>query len=133
MSARDQLRAAGRGMAAAGRRVALGTGLLLHGAGGWISPGGCGPLLVRSALLLGTSWFAGTLAHRAPAVLFAVPVLWLYAAWVMSDSSATPPPLRGGANRDVYAGERIEVARVVHSPEGVMCTLHPVREEVTER
>lgn len=41
--------------------------------------------------------------------------------------SPTAPPSRG----DVFAGETGEVARVVRSPEGVMCTVHPVRQEIT--
>lgn len=54
--------------------------------------------------------------------------LWRSARRV-SDSSATPPPRGVTPSGDVYAGETGEVARVAHSPEGVMCTLHPVRTE----
>jgi hypothetical protein len=48
----------------------------------------------------------------------------------MSDSSATPPPRGVAPGGDVYADESTEIARVVRSPEGVMCVVHPVREEV---
>lgn len=58
--------------------------------------------------------------------------LWRSARRV-SDSSATPPPRGVAHSGDVYAGETGEVARVVHSPEGVMCTIHPVRKETTEQ
>lgn len=47
----------------------------------------------------------------------------------MSDSRATPPPRGVAPSGDVSARETGEIARVVHSPEGVMCIVHPVREE----
>ncbi|MER6199827.1 hypothetical protein ABT234_20960 [Streptomyces sp. NPDC001586] len=48
----------------------------------------------------------------------------------VSDSSATPPPLPETPSGDVYAGEVLRVDRVERGPEGVMCTVHVVREEV---
>lgn len=48
----------------------------------------------------------------------------------LSDSSATPPPLPDPPLRDEYAGQIVRVDRVERGPEGVMCTVHVVREEV---
>lgn len=84
------------------------------------------------------------LGASALAVVFAVsPTAGVLTTWAvgaaalaraarrrMSDSSATPPPPSETPSGDVYAGDTYEVARVVRSPEGVMCILHPVREEV---
>lgn len=84
------------------------------------------------------------LSGGALAVVFAVsPTAGILTAWGVgtaalaraarrrvSDMPATPPPLSGTPSGDVYAGDTAEVARVVRSPEGVMCILHPVREEV---
>ncbi|MFK0225885.1 hypothetical protein ACIQUL_08965 [Streptomyces sp. NPDC090303] len=127
MSVRDELRALGGRTSTAGRRLALGTGLLLHGAGNRLSPGGCGPLLVRTGGVLAACWFFGTLLRREPGFIVAVPVVWLLAAWHVSDSSATPPPLPAAPLGDVYAGDTEEVDRVEWSPEGVRCTIHPKR------
>jgi len=117
---------------AAGRRVALGTGLLLHGAGDRLSPGGCGPLILRAGAALGGCWFTGALLQRAPWFILAVPAGWLLAAWSVSDSSATPPPLSGTPLGDVYADESDEVDRVEWGPEGVVCIIHPKRIEVRQ-
>ncbi|MFE9736526.1 hypothetical protein [Streptomyces sp. NPDC006477] len=127
MSVRDELRALGDRTAAAGRRLALGTGLLLHRAGNQLSPGGCGPLLLRGGGALAACWFFGMLLQREPGFILAVPVVWLLAAWHVSDSSATPPPLPDTESGDVYAGETEEVDRVEWGPEGVRCTIHPKR------
>ncbi|KOX34272.1 hypothetical protein ADL06_07725 [Streptomyces sp. NRRL F-6491] len=120
-------------MSAAGRRLALGTGLLLHGTGDALSPGGCGPLLLRTGGALGGCWFTGTLLQKAPAAVVLVPVVWLLAAWRVSDSSATPPPLPIVPLGDVYADESDEVDRVEWGPEGVVCIIHPKRVEVPPR
>jgi hypothetical protein len=133
VSIRSELRTAADRTAAAWRRLTLGTGLLLHGADTRLSPGGCWALLVRSAALLASCWFLGALLQRAPGFVFAVPVVWLFAAWSVSDSSATPPPLSATPSGDVYAGDTDEVDRVEWSPEGVRCTIHPVRREVSDR
>lgn len=130
MNALDEVRALGGRAAAVGRRLALGTGLLLHGAGNRLSPGGCGPLLLRTAGALAGCWFLGSLLQRAPGVVFAVPVVWLFAAWSVSDSSATPPPLPVAPLGDVYADESDVVDRVEWGPEGVTCIVHPKRVEV---
>jgi hypothetical protein len=86
-----------------------------------------------------------TLGGGATAVLFAISpdvgvlLVWLVGAIAlrrsarrMSDSPATPPPRGATPSGDVYAGETGEVARVAHSPEGVMCILHPARKEATD-
>jgi hypothetical protein len=68
------------------------------------------------------TWVAGAVAlyraaHKQPA---------------MSDTSATPPPEEAPPSGDVYARETGEVKSVVQSPEGVTCTVHPVRVEVPD-
>lgn len=128
---RAELHGAARRTAHAGRRLALGTGLLLHGAGDLLSPGGFGPLIVRSGVAVGGCWFCGSLFQRAPGAVFVVPLVWLFAAWQVSDSSATPPPLSTTPSGDVYAGETDEVDRVEWGPEGVVCIIHPKRIEVS--
>lgn len=116
-------------VSAAGRRIALGTGLLLHGLGERLSPGGCGPLLVRSGGTLLALLFAVRLLARAPHLVAVVPVVWLLAAWHVSDKSATPPPKGAGALRDVSADESYRIARGALDPNGVMCILHPTGED----
>ncbi|MET7711022.1 hypothetical protein [Streptomyces sp. NPDC005407] len=117
---------------AAAGRLALGTGLLLHGLGNWLAPGGWGLLLVRGGGSLVGLAFVGRLFARAPQLVYAVPLVWVAAAWWMSDSSATPPPLPLGPDSDEHAGETGEVDRVEWGPEGVTCTIHPVRGQVNE-
>ncbi|MEU1892758.1 hypothetical protein [Streptomyces pristinaespiralis] len=117
----------------AGHRLAAGTGRLLYGIGDLFDAPTLRGLLGRIVAITAGLLFAGGLLARVPGLVYAIPVVWAAAAWRVSDSSATPPPEGVTPSGDVYAGERVEVARVVHSPEGVMCTLHPVREEVTER
>jgi hypothetical protein len=115
-----------------GQRLAAGTGRLLYGIGDLFNaPTGWGLLGRIVAVVAGVS-FAGGLLARLPGLVYAIPVVWAIAAWRVSDSSATPPPLPDTPSGDVYAGERMEVARVVPIAEGVGCILHPVREEVSE-
>ncbi|MGW6979962.1 hypothetical protein ACWGE1_11020 [Streptomyces sp. NPDC054932] len=126
----DARTAARAWLAAAGRRLAHGNGLLLESPARWFDVPTAGSLLVRLAAPVAGLAFAGRVLERAPHLIYAVPVVWLWAAWSMSDSSATPPPLPGTPSGDVYAGEVLRVDRVVRGPEGVMCTIHVVREEV---
>lgn len=116
----------------AGKRLALGTGLLLHDLDDALAPGGWGPLLVRcGGTLLGLA-FLGRLLARAPHLAYAIPLVWVLAAWRVSDSSATPPQEAAAPLGDELAGETGEIARVVYSANGVMCTIHPVRGEANE-
>ncbi|MEV7833019.1 hypothetical protein AB0P12_20750 [Streptomyces subrutilus] len=54
---------------------------------------------------------------------------WQYRRGV-SDSSATPPPVAVAPSGDVFAVDGVAIDHVERGPEGVMCTIHPVREEV---
>lgn len=119
-------------MREAARRLALGTGLLLHGLGDALAPGGWGPLLVRCGGAVVALAFVARLFVRAPQLIYAVPVVWLVAAWHMSDSSATPPLSDSESGGDVFADQTYEVERVERGPEGVLCTIHPVRGEVND-
>lgn len=94
-------------VAAAGHRLAYGTGLLLHGLGDALAPGGFGPLILRSGGALAVLAFVGRLLQRAPQLVYAVPVVWLLAAWHMSDSSATPPPGEGRPSCSECAGHEL--------------------------
>jgi len=90
--------------------------------------GGCVLVVLgggATAVVFAVSPEAGVLAVWTVGVL----AVWRAARRRVSDSSATPPPREVPPSGDVYAGETGRIARVVHSPEGVMCTLHPVREE----
>ncbi|MFD6887142.1 hypothetical protein [Streptomyces sp. NPDC059957] len=120
----------GERAAALGRRLAHGNGLLLESPSRWFDVPTLGALTVRIAAPAVTLVFYGLLLGRAPQFIYAVPVAWLGAVWWMSDSSATPPPLSETPLGDVYAGEVLRVDRVERGPEGVMCTVHVVREEV---
>lgn len=115
-----------------GRRIALGTGLTLQRLGAWVGEHGWKLAIGRSTALLLVAAFAVQVCLRAPALTFAVPVVWLFSAWSVSDSSATPPPGSDTLSRDVHAGDTGRIARVERSPEGVMCILHPEREEVND-
>jgi hypothetical protein len=90
-------------------------------------------LLGRIGGGVGGVWLLDGVVSRQPALVYGLPVVWLFAAWRVSDSSATPPPRGVAPGGDVLAVERLEVARVVPIAGGVGCILHPVREEVTER
>ncbi|MFE6079989.1 hypothetical protein [Streptomyces virginiae] len=114
-------------LAVAGRRLAHGNGLLLESPARWFGVPTAGALLVRLAVPLAGLAFAGRVLERAPHLIFATPVVWLWAAWSMSDSSATPPPLPESTLGDVYAVESTEAERVEWSPEGVICIVHPKR------
>jgi hypothetical protein len=90
-------------------------------------------LLGRIGGGVGGVWLLDGVVSRQPALVYGLPVVWLFAAWRVSDSSATPPP-RGVAPRSaVDADQARKAARVATDPNGVMCILHPVGEEVTER
>ncbi|MGW2438760.1 hypothetical protein ACWCY1_18760 [Streptomyces goshikiensis] len=114
----------------AGGRLVRGTGLLLESPAVWFDVPTVGALLVRITVPVGVLAFAGPLLTRAPQFVYAVPAVWLAAAWRLSDSSATPPPLPESPSGDEYAGQIVRVDRVERGPEGVMCTVHVVREEV---
>ncbi|MFE9481472.1 hypothetical protein ACFYNM_23050 [Streptomyces spororaveus] len=126
----DSRTGAGAWMAGTGRRLAHGNGLLLESPARWFDVPTVGALLVRLAVPVGGLAFYGAILQRAPHFVYAVPVAWLGAAWAMSDSSAPPPPLPETPSGDVYAGEVLRVDRVERGPEGVICTVHVVREEV---
>ncbi|WP_060179547.1 hypothetical protein [Streptomyces sp. IMTB 1903] len=113
-----------------GRRLARGTGLLLESPARWFDVSTMSALVVRLAVPVGGLAFAGRVLERAPHLIYAVPVGWLWAAWAMSDTSAPPPPLSETPSGDVYAGEVLRVDRVEWGREGVTCTIHVVREEV---
>ncbi|MFI5641906.1 hypothetical protein ACIA8H_31385 [Streptomyces goshikiensis] len=133
-ASREELRDAVRenlaAVRAAGGRLARGTGLLLESPAVWFDVPTMGALLVRIAVPVGVLAFAGPLLARAPQFIYAVPAVWVTAAWRLSDSSATPPPLPDPPPGDEYAGQIVRVDRVERGPEGVMCTIHVVREEV---
>ncbi len=112
------------------KRLSLGTGLLLHGAGDALSPGGCGPLLVRGGGALLVLFFVGRLLERAPHLVVLVPVVWAVGAWQVSGSSAPPPPPSPEGVGDVYADGEPVLDRAEYGPEGVRYTLHVVRGEV---
>ncbi|MEU3620619.1 hypothetical protein ABZ725_51545 [Streptomyces sp. NPDC006872] len=88
------------------------------------------------AVLAGAAAAALFAVDEALGVLTLVTVGWV-AVWRsarrrMSDSSATPPPRGADPESDDAARRRLARARGVHDPNGVMCTYHPPREEVTE-
>ncbi|MCB5166035.1 hypothetical protein LG634_14465 [Streptomyces bambusae] len=91
--------------------------------------GGC--VLVVGALVPLAGVFA---ASRDAGVLtvwgLAVAACWREWRRPVSDSSATPPPGEEPLSDDVYARDGVVIDRVERSPEGVMCIIHPVREEV---
>ncbi|MFH9072691.1 hypothetical protein [Streptomyces alboflavus] len=131
--------------AAAGRRLCRGTWLGITAWGRWQTAtdaraAGRGPaalahaagvLLRRLVLAVLAATFYGLLLLRAPHLIYAVPVVWLYGAWHMSDSSATPPPRGVAPLGDVIADETGDVERVDLIAEGVGCIIHPVRVEGT--
>ncbi|GAA3272725.1 hypothetical protein [Streptomyces lavendulae] len=113
-----------------GRRLAHGNGRLLESPSRWFDVPTLGALAVRIAVPAVALIFYGLLLARAPQFIYAAPVAWLTAVWRLSDSSATPPPLPDPPSGDEYAGQIVRVDKVVKSPEGVMCTVHVIREEV---
>lgn len=133
--------------AAASRRLCRGTWLGITAWGRWQTAAdaraaGRGPaalartagvLARRLALAVLAATFYGLLLIRAPHLIYAVPVVWLYGSWQMSDSSATPPPEGATPRGDVLADETGEVERVEPIAEGVGCIIHPVREEVNDQ
>ncbi|MFD8948532.1 hypothetical protein ACFV0B_06725 [Streptomyces xanthophaeus] len=112
------------------QRLAHGNGLLLESPSRWFDVATPGALALRIAVPLVVAVFYGLLLARAPQFIYVVPVAWLLAVWWLSDSSATPPPLPNPPSGDEYAGQVVRVDRVERGPEGVMCTVHVVREEV---
>lgn len=109
----------------AGKRLALGTGLLLHDLDDALAPGGWGPLLVRcGGTLLGLA-FLGRLLARAPHLAYAIPLVWVLAAWRVSDSSATPPPGGCCPSRGKKAGHRDGCATTLVHREGMLIYLTP--------
>jgi hypothetical protein len=130
-------------LGAAGRRLALGTGNAFEALGHWLGAADRVPkrhTLAADLVWLGVAGrrlvllalagiFYAQLLGRAPYLVYLLPFAWVGTAWHLSDWSATPPPRGVAPSGDVYARETGEVARVVRSPEGVMCTVHLVREE----
>ena len=93
-------------------------------------PAGAGVLAVLGGMVVAVAFAVDEAAGVLTVVVSSTVALWRTARR-MSDSSATPPPRGAAPSRDVLAGETGEIARVVRDPSGVMCTYHPVREEVT--
>lgn len=87
-------------------------------------------LVVFAAATIGGTFAASPTVGVLLVWVCAMALLWRTARRRVSDSSATPPPLSPDASGDVYAGDTTRIARVERSPEGVMCILHPEREEV---
>ncbi|MET9098314.1 hypothetical protein [Streptomyces antibioticus] len=131
--------------AAAGRRLALGTGNAFEVLGQWL--GGeshtpeehtlradltwLGVVLRRCATLLAAGIFYAQMLGRAPQLVYLAPFVWAVMAWQMSDWSATPPPVVAAPESDVDAAHRRAKARAAYDPNGVMCIVHPPREDVT--
>lgn len=91
--------------------------------------GGC--VLVA---LAGVATAVAFAVDEAVGILAVILVGWGALYWSarrMSDSSATPPPRGADPESDEAARRRLAKARGVHDPNGVMCTYHPPREEVT--
>lgn len=126
----DSRTAAGAWVAGTGRRLAHGNGLLLESPARWFGVPTAGALLVRLAVPVGGLAFYGAILQRAPHFVYAMPVAWLAAAWAMSDSSATPPPLPGTPSGDVYADESVEADRIERGPGEGLTIIYPVRTEV---
>lgn len=113
-------------------RLVGGTGVLGRRFVEWWLPGSPRAAVKRSAAFLGIGWFLGGFLIAAPFLWWALLVAWAVAAWRVSGSSAAPPPPPPAPPRDVHAGDTGRIARVERSPEGVMCILHPDREEVND-
>ncbi|MDX2679280.1 hypothetical protein [Streptomyces soliscabiei] len=91
--------------------------------------GGC--VLV---VLAGVATALAFAVDEAVGVLAVVLAAWaaLYrSARRMSDSPATPPPRGVAPESEEAARRRLTKARGVQDPNGVMCIIHPVQEEVT--
>lgn len=126
--------------AEAGQRLCRGTWFGLEAYGRWLGGDShadrsgtvrLGVILRRLGASLFAVVFYGSILQRAPQLIYAVPPAWLWAAWQVSDSSATPPPRGAAPDSDVDAAHRRAKARGVYDPNGVMCTYHPPRVEVT--
>ncbi|MFJ8804206.1 hypothetical protein [Streptomyces sp. NPDC102487] len=130
---------------ATGRRLALGTGNTFEAVGHWLSAEShtpdkhslradlrwLGVVLRRLVTLLLAAIFYAQLLGRAPQLIYLVPLAWAVMAWQMSDWSATPPPRGVAPESDEAARRRLAKARGALDPNGVMCTYHAPREEVS--
>lgn len=114
-------------------RLCLGTGLLFHRLEDALDASSGWGLLGRIGGAVGGVLLLDGVVSRQPALVYAVPVVWLFAAWRVSDSSAPPPPEVAAPLGDVYADETDRVDRVKRGPGEGMSIIYPVREEVTER
>ncbi|RMB85612.1 hypothetical protein CTZ28_12530 [Streptomyces shenzhenensis] len=128
--------------AVVGRRLCLGTWRQLEAWARWLSgkthadrPGivRLGVILRRFVASVLAAVFYSLLLQRVPGGIYLLPVVWAIGAWQMSDTSATPPPREVAPESAEAAGRRRAKARGVTDPNGVMCIVHPVREEVTDR
>jgi len=117
---------------AAARRLCLGTGRLLYGIEDALDAATGWSVVCRIAGGVAGVLFVDGLIMRSPPLVYALPVVWLFAAWRLSDSSATPPLSDSESGGDVFADQTYEVERIERGPEGVMCTIHPVRGEVND-
>ncbi|MEU7366623.1 hypothetical protein AB0B92_13670 [Streptomyces hygroscopicus] len=126
MSARETVQEAVQRVSTAGQRLALGTGLLLHEAGGWLAPEDSGKrFVVRSGGRLTGVVFYGQLLGRVPHMIVAVPIAWAALAWRLSDSSATPPPLPDPPLADEEADQNDEEWHPFPIVEGVAWSIQP--------
>lgn len=89
-------------------------------------------------MLILTALFVSALFAASPTagilLCWIVGFVALHRSAISEPRSTTPPPLSEapseGAEEGFYAEDTGEAARVVHSPEGVMNTIHPVRKDV---
>lgn len=125
-----------------GRRLALGTWRQLETWARWLGGADAigehtfrdflrwvGVVLRRAAASVLAALFYALLLQRVPGGIYALPVVWAIGAWQMSDTSATPPPRGVAPESEEDARRRLAKARGVQDPNGVMCILHPPREE----
>ncbi|MFD7990750.1 hypothetical protein [Streptomyces mexicanus] len=98
--------------------------------GGSSAAGGC-VLVVLGGAALAAVFAASEEAGVLVVWALAVTAVWWSARHRKGTDQPLPSPTAPPSRGDVFAGETGEVARVVHSPEGVMCIVHPVREEVS--
>lgn len=113
-------------------RVAAGSAVLTRRHGRWLLAGGWKSAIGRVLGSVMAAWMLGGCAIATPVTWWVAVFTWVVAAYRVSDSSATPPPLPPGLDSDEYAGETEEVDRVEWGSEGVRCTIHTVRRGVNE-